>query len=70
MWINSQAKALATKNVGLRGLSYNFETIKGKVFIIGITSRPEQLEKIIEATKTIKGVNEIVNYVLIKEKNN
>ena len=66
-WINSQAKTLAARTAGLRGLTYNFETIKGKVFIAGITSRPEQLQKIIDATKTIKGVKEIINYVIIKE---
>ena len=48
-------------------LSYNFETIKGKVYIAGITSRPEQLEQVVEATRTVKGVNEIVNYVIVKE---
>ena len=67
LWINTQAKSLAAKTIGIRILSYNFETIKGKVYIAGITSRPEQLEAIIESTKTINGVKEIVNYVVIKE---
>ena len=67
LWITTQVKGLAAKTIGLRSLSYNFETIKGKVYIAGITSRPEQLDQIIEATKTIKGVKEIVNYVIIKE---
>ena len=67
LWINTQVKSLAAKTIGLRSFSYNFETIKGKVYIAGITSRPEQLQVIVESTKTIKGVNEIVNYVIIKE---
>ena len=67
LWINTQVKTLATKTIGLRALSYNFETIKGKVYIAGITSRPEQLELVITATKTIKGVKEIVNYVIVKK---
>jgi len=67
LWINTQAKSLAARTIGLRSFSYNFETIKGKVYIAGITSRPEQLQAIVESTKTIKGVNEIVNYVVIKE---
>ncbi len=67
LWITTQVKGLAAKTIGLRSLSYNFETIKGKVYIAGITSRPEQLNQVIEATKTIKGVREIVNYVIIKE---
>ncbi len=68
VWINTQAKGLAAKTVGLRVVGYNFETIQGKVYIAGITSRPEQLEDLIDAVKTIKGVKEIVNYVIIKEK--
>jgi len=68
LWINTQAKGLAAKAVGLRVVGYNFETIKGKVYIAGITSRPEQLEDIINAVKTVKGVKEIVNYVIVKEK--
>ena len=67
VWINTQAKGLAAKAVGLRVVGYNFETIQGKVYIAGITSRPEQLEELIDAVKTIKGVKEIVNYVIIKE---
>ena len=67
LWINTQAKGLAAKAVGLRVVGYNFETIQGKVYIAGITSRPKQLEEIIDAVKTIKGVKEIVNYVIIKE---
>ena len=67
VWINTQSKAVAAKAVGLRVVSYNFETIQGKVYIAGITSRPEQLEDLINAVKTIKGVKEIVNYVIIKE---
>ena len=67
LWINTQVKGLAAKTIGLRALSYNFETIKGKVYIAGITSRPEQLDSLIELIKTIKGVKEIVNYVVVKE---
>jgi len=67
LWITTQVKGLTAKTIGLRALSYNFETIKGKVYIAGITSRPEQLDQIVEITKTVKGVKEIVNYVIIKE---
>jgi len=67
VWITTQIKGLAAKNLGLRALSYNFETIKGKVYIAGITSKKDQLEILINTVKGVKGVNEIVNYVIIKE---
>ena len=68
LWINTQVKGLAAKAVGLRVVGYNFETIQGKVYIAGITSKPDQVEDIINAIETIKGVKEIVNYVIVKEK--
>ncbi len=67
LWINTQAKGMAAKTIGLRSVGYNFETINGKVYIAGITNKPDQLEILIDALKTIKGTKEIVNYVIVKE---
>ena len=67
LWINTQARGIAAKTVGLRSVGYNFETIQGKLYVAGITSNPEQLGSLIEALKTIKGVKEIVNYVIVVE---
>ena len=61
------SRTLATKEIGLRALSYNFETIKGRVYIAGITSNKDHLDAVIKTTKTIKGVKEIVNYVILNE---
>ena len=67
LWISTQAKAVAAKTIGLRSVAYNFETIKGKIYVAGITTRPEQMESLMEALKSIKGVREIINYVIVKE---
>ena len=67
LWINTQARAVSAKIVGLRVGGYNFETINGKVYVAGITNKPEQLESLIQSLKTIKGVKEIVNYVIVKK---
>lgn len=67
LWVNTQVKGMAAKTLGLRALSFNFETIKGKVYIAGITSRKEQIEELINSIENIKGVKEIVNYVIVKE---
>ena len=67
LWITTQVRGLAAKTIGLRSISYNFETIKGRVYIAGITSRAEQLDELIEIAKTVKGVIEIINYVIVKE---
>ena len=67
LWINTQVRGVAAKTLGLRALSYNFETIKGKVYIAGIISKKELLDQLINSIKNIKGIKEIVNYVIIKE---
>ena len=67
LWINTQARGVAAKTVGLKAITFNFETIQGKIYIAGISSRPDLLEEMVSALKNIKGVNEIVNYVIIKE---
>ena len=66
LWINTQARGVAAKTVGLRAVAYNFETINGKIYIAGISTNPDQLNMLIESLKTIKGVKEIVNYIIIK----
>ena len=67
LWINTQARAVAAKTVGLKAITFNFETIQGKVYVAGISTRPDLLDEMVSALKNIKGVNEIVNYVIIKE---
>ena len=66
LWINTQARAVAAKTIGLKAITYNFETINGKIYIAGITTKSDQLEELLSALKSIKGVSEIVNYVIIK----
>ena len=68
LWINTQARGIAAKTVGIKAITFNFETIQGKIYIAGISARPDLLDEMIIALKNIKGVNEIVNYVIIKEK--
>ncbi len=67
LWISTQARGIAAKTLGLRVVAYNFETINGKIYVAGITTKPDRLEELISALKNIKGVVEIVNYVVIKE---
>ena len=66
--INTQARAVAAKTLGIKAITFNFETIQGKIYVAGITARQDLLDEMILALKNIKGVNEIVNYVIIKEK--
>ena len=66
LWINTQARGIAAKTIGIRSIAYNFETIKGKIYIAGISTDSDQLNILIDSLKTIKGVKEIINYVIVK----
>ena len=66
LWINTQARGVAAKKLGLRAVAYNFETINGKIYVAGVTSKPDQLDILIDSLKSIKGVKEIINYVIVK----
>ena len=68
LWINTQARAIAAKTVGIKSITFNFETIQGKIYIAGISTRPDLLDEMILSLKNIKGVVEIVNYVIVKDK--
>ena len=52
--------------MGIKAITFNFETIQGKIYIAGITKKSDQLNELISALKGIKGVSEIVNYVIVK----
>ena len=47
LWINTQARAVAAKTVGIKAITFNFETIQGKIYVAGITSRQDLLDEMI-----------------------
>ena len=47
LWINTQARAVAAKTVGIKAITFNFETINGKIYIAGITTRQDLLLSLI-----------------------
>ena len=64
LWISTQVRAKTLKTLGLDVITYNFETINGKVHVIGVSRDKNESEKIIDIIRTIKGVNEIVNHII------
>jgi len=68
LWISAQVRTKTLNELGLDTITYNFETINGKVYIMGIASSLEESEKITTIIKTIKGVREIANHIIIRKK--
>ena len=68
LWISTQVRTKTLNELCLDRITYNFETINGKVYIMGIASSNAESEKITTIIKTIKGVKEIANHIIIREK--
>ena len=66
LWITTQIKTRAVASFGLEYITYNFESINGKVFIMGIAKDKNESEDVIEIIRNIKGVKSIVDHVIIR----
>ena len=67
LWISSNVRTKTLVEIGISMMSYNFETINGKVYIMGVATNSEEVDKIIDVIKTVKGVKEISNHIIIRE---
>ena len=50
----------------INSLNYNIETVNKIVYIIGISRSVEEKEKVIDLSKKVFGVKEVVDYITIK----
>ena len=55
------SKVLADNNI--KKLKYNFEVQNKVIFILGVTSNEQELERVFEHARSIKGVKDIISYV-------
>lgn len=66
LWISSQVRVKALSEIGLDMITYNVETINGKVYVMGVSDTVEKSNKIIKVIKTVKGVKEISNHIIVR----
>ena len=52
----------------IKKLKYNFEVQNKVIFILGVTSNEEELQRVFEHARSIKGVQDIISYVDIISK--
>ena len=50
----------------INSLNYNIETVNRIVYIIGISSSSEEKQRVIDISKEVFGVEEVVDYITIK----
>ena len=54
----------------IKKLKYNFEVQNKVIFILGVTSDEDELERVFDHARSIKGVQDIISYVDIISTNN
>ena len=64
--ISTKVLARITLNKDVNSLNYNVETVNKIVYIIGIASSNDERQLIIDLSKDVFGVEEVVDYVTIK----
>ncbi len=66
-WITTKARTSLTTSRKVRGLNFSIETYNGVVYLMGIARTQAELEEAAQRISYIKGVNEVVSYVKIKD---
>lgn len=60
-----KAKLLLDKNIN--NLNFSIDTVNRVVYVIGIAQNNNELDRVIEIINSIYGVEEVINYVRLKE---
>tara|TARA_A100001011_G_scaffold46879_1_gene44297 strand:- start:4155 stop:4742 length:588 start_codon:yes stop_codon:yes gene_type:complete len=64
--INTKVLAKIMLDEEVNSLNYNIETVNKIVYIIGISGSSDEKQKVIELSKEVFGVEEVVDYINIK----
>lgn len=68
-WISTKARTSLTTSRKVRGLNFNIETYNGVVYLMGLARSQEELEEAARRVSYIKGVNQVVSYVQVRQPN-
>ena len=68
-FISAQVRAKILANGAVKGVNYNIETQKGVVYLMGIARSDQELQTAAQAASTVRGVERVVSYVVVRERN-
>ncbi len=65
-WLTAQinGKLLITK--GIASINYNVDTVNGVVYLIGVAASRDELDKVLDITRRVEGVDRVVSHVRIR----
>ncbi|MBF0358903.1 MAG: BON domain-containing protein [Magnetococcales bacterium] len=68
VWISTHVKAKLFSSDEVRGIDIHVETTKGVVYLTGQAQTLDERNKAIELAQRVKGVQEVVSYILVDGK--
>jgi osmotically-inducible protein OsmY len=68
VWISTQVKSRLFSSDHVRGIDIHVETTKGVVYLTGQAQSIDERNQAIESAKAVKGVVEVVSYILVNNK--
>jgi osmotically-inducible protein OsmY len=66
--ISAQVRARLISAPDIKGINFNIETFKGVVYLMGVATSGEELQRTAEAASTVRGVERVVSYVQVRER--
>lgn len=65
-WITSQVKTKLLAIPSIRSLNYSIKTVNNVVYIFGIARTKAELDKVVDISSRIKGVERVMSYIRLK----
>tara|TARA_Y100001970_G_scaffold287376_1_gene411875 strand:- start:2580 stop:3158 length:579 start_codon:yes stop_codon:yes gene_type:complete len=65
-WISGQLKSRLLFDKEVSSINYSIETVRAKIYLIGIAQSRRELDRVINHARSIDYVERVVNYVKIK----
>lgn len=62
-WITTQLRARMIGHKFIQSINYSLETVQGSVYLMGVASSQDELDRVIKLAREIKGVKEVISYV-------
>ncbi len=64
-WISTRIRGAITFDSDVQSVNYSIDTVKGVVYLLGVAQSQAELNRVIEISRTVPDVDQVVSYVRI-----
>lgn len=65
-WITTQLRAKIATDKNIVDINYSIETVNGTIYLIGLAQSDDEIQRVTEHARIIKGVRRVVSHVWLK----